>query len=127
MSAKAREMYNLPHGLDGDAWDPRENALSAATYTRKHRSVDNWPTDGRAHPERSIRNRWLGWNAVEVYRVKDTDVKEIKCDVVQEFRDQGYLSGASATLRSPLASNSVYGPRNNRAAWADLWKEPWHP
>ena len=126
-SEKGKEMYNLPYGLDGDAWDPRRNALSAASYTRKHRAVDNWPTDGRAHPERSIRNRMLGWNAVEVYQVKETNVREIKCDVVQRFRDQQYLTGQGATLRSPLASNSVYGPRNNRETWADLWKEPWHP
>ncbi len=126
-SEKAKDLYNLPHGLDGDAWDPRINALSAAPYTRKHPHLDKWPTDGRAHPERSIRNRILGRNALEAYEVTDTNVQEIKCDAVQAMRDQGYLAGAGATLRSPLASNSVYGRRTNRGVLRDLWSRPWSP
>ncbi|HYI44519.1 MAG TPA: hypothetical protein VE174_03535 [Actinomycetota bacterium] len=126
-SEKGKELYNLPHGLDGDAWDPRHNALARSTYVRKHPRVNKWPTDGKAHPERSIRNRILGWNAVEAYRVEDTRINELKCDDVQEFRDQQYLTGSGALLRSPMASNSVYGERTNRGVLHELWANPWSP
>jgi len=32
-----------------------------------HPNVEGWPADGRAHPERSIRNGILGRTAAEVY------------------------------------------------------------
>ena len=48
--------YRYFPGLDGDRFDPRRNALSPSSYTAKHPNVKGWPTDNKAHPERSIRN-----------------------------------------------------------------------
>ncbi len=127
-SEKAKELYNLPYGLNGDAWDPRRNALSGGSYDGRHPAVDNWPRDGRAHPERTIRNRILGRNAAEAYQIDaDRKVNEIKCDKVQEWRDNGYLQGEGFTLRAPLASNSVYGGRTRREVLKELWENPWSP
>jgi len=127
-SEKAKELYNLPHGLDGDAWDPRINALSGRSYDRPHPAVDRWPTDGRAHPERTIRNRIFGRNSAEAYNIDaNAKVKEIKCDAVQEMRDSSYLAGEGALLRSPLASNSVYGERTPAGVMRELWSNPWSP
>jgi hypothetical protein len=90
--------------------------------------VANWPTDGRPHPERTIRNRILGRNAAEVYGIDaDAKIRMIKCDAVQEMRDKGYLEGDGATLRAPYASNSVYGRRTRRGVLKDLWSNPWSP
>lgn len=128
MSPKAKEIYNLPHGLEGDAWDPRLNAHRASSYDNRHPHVDSWPTDGRAHPERSIKNRIFGRNAAEAYGINaDAKLEMIKCDEVQEMRDKGYLEGEGARLRAPLASNSVYGARTRREVMHELWSQPWHP
>ena len=60
-SEEAKEFYNLPYGLDGDRWDPNQNALSGASYPcTGHPNVAGWPRDGRAHPERTIRNGIFG-------------------------------------------------------------------
>ncbi|MFN2525043.1 MAG: hypothetical protein ABR505_02090 [Actinomycetota bacterium] len=127
-SNKAKELYNLPHGLEGDAWDPRRNVHSAGSYAAPHSAVRDWPTDGRPHPERSIRNRIFGRNAAVPYRIDaEQKVAEIKCDAVQEMRDKGYLEGRGALLRAPLASNSVYGRRTRRGVLRDLWSQPWSP
>jgi hypothetical protein len=127
-SPKARELYNLPHGMEGDRWDPRVDCHNPANYRNPHPHVKNWPTDGRAHPERSIRNGVLGRTAAKVYRV-DADKKrnEIDCDEVQEMRDKGYLEGKGATLRAPEASNSVYGERTPKDVLHELWSKPWAP
>jgi uncharacterized protein len=127
-SPKARELYNLPHGLEGDRWDPRLDCHNAANYRKPHPHVRNWPTDGRAHPERSIRNGILGRNAAEAYNIDpDAKTKAINCDKVQDFRDKGYLEGEGPTLRAPLASNSVYGERTPKGVMDDLWANPWSP
>jgi hypothetical protein len=127
-SPKARELYNLPFGLEGDRWDPRFDCHNADNYRYPHPFIENWPTDGKPHPERSIRNGILGRNAAEVYRVDaDAKLNEISCDAVQEFRDRGYLEGEGATLRAPLASNSVYGERTPAGVMHDLWSSPWSP
>ncbi|HEU4481184.1 MAG TPA: hypothetical protein VFS18_04800 [Actinomycetota bacterium] len=127
-SPKARELYNLPHGLEGDAWDPRVHSGEARNYRRGHDVVDNWPTDGKAHPERSIRNRIFGGNAAEAYGIDvNQKIKAISCDKVQEMRDNGYLEGEGPLLRSPLASNSVYGERTPRGVLRELWSNPWSP
>jgi hypothetical protein len=127
-SPKARELYNLPHGLEGDRWDPRVDCHDARNYRHPHPHVRNWPTDGRPHPERSIRNGILGRTAAEVYGVDpDQKINEIKCDAVQEFRDNGYLEGKGGLLRAPMASNSVYGERTPRGVLHDLWSNPWTP
>ncbi|MGH2736643.1 MAG: amidohydrolase family protein, partial [Actinomycetota bacterium] len=127
-SPKARELYNLPHGLEGDRWDPRLDCHDASNYRRAHPHVRNWPTDGRPHPERSIRNGVLGRNAAEAYRIDaDRKVNAIHCDEVQEMRDKGYLDGEGPTLRSPLASNSVYGERTPKDVMHELKSNPWSP
>ena len=127
-SPKARELYNLPHGLEGDRWDPRLNCQDPQTYRRPHPHVKNWPTDGKAHPERSIRNGILGRNAAVAYNIDpDAKLNKIKCDDVQEMRDKGYLQGEGATTRAPMASNSVYGERTPKGVLADLWGSPWTP
>jgi uncharacterized protein len=127
-SPKARELYNLPHGLEGDRWDPRVNCHSGQNYRHPHPAVDNWPTDGRPHPERSIRNGILGRNAATAYRVNaDAKIHAINCDDVQEMRDKGYLEGEGATLRAPHASNSVYGERTPKEVLHELWSKPWAP
>jgi predicted TIM-barrel fold metal-dependent hydrolase len=127
-SPKARQLYNLPQGLEGDRWDPRVDCHDASNYRRPHPHVRNWPTDGRPHPERSIRNGILGRTAAEVYGIDpDQKINEIKCDAVQEFRDNGYLEGGGGLLRAPLASNSVYGERTPRGVLHDLWSSPWSP
>ena len=127
-SPKARELYNLPHGLEGDRWDPRIDCHDGRNYKHPHPHVRNWPTDGRPHPERSIRNGILGRNAAEAYNIDpDAKLNMIKCDDVQEMRDKGYLEGAAATLRSPMASNSSYGERTPEGVLDDLWGSPWTP
>jgi uncharacterized protein len=127
-SDKAKELYNLPHGLEGDAWDPRINAQSGSSYRRPHPHVKNWPTDGKPHPERTIRNRIFGRNAAEAYGIDaDAKLNAIKCDKVQEFRDKGYLEGEGPLLRAPLASNSVYGERTPAGVMHELWSNPWSP
>jgi predicted TIM-barrel fold metal-dependent hydrolase len=128
LSPKARELYNLPHGLEGDAWDPRINCHETSNYRTGHANLPNWPTDGRPHPERSIRNRILGRNAAEAYQIDaDAQIRAIQCDAVQEMRDKGYLEGSGPTLRASLASNSVYGERTRRGVLRELWSSPWSP
>jgi hypothetical protein len=127
-SARARELYSLPHGLEGDAWDPRIDARKPSSYTKPHPHVTNWPTDGRAHPERTIRNRILGRNAADAYQIDpDARIRKIRCDAVQEMRDNGYLEGRGPTQRAPLASNAVYGGRTRREVLTELWSKPWSP
>ncbi|MGH2760634.1 MAG: hypothetical protein ACRDKJ_13880, partial [Actinomycetota bacterium] len=127
-SPRARELYNLPHGLEGDAWDPRVDTRKQSSYREPHPHVGGWPTDGRAHPERSIRNRILGRNAADAYAIDpDAKVRKISCDAVQEMRDSGYLEGSGPTLRASLASNSVYGARTRREVITDLFSKPWAP
>jgi predicted TIM-barrel fold metal-dependent hydrolase len=127
-SPKARALYNLPHGLEGDRWDPRVNCHDGSNYRHRHPHVRNWPTDGRSHPERSIRNGVLGRNAAEAYQIDaDAKIEAISCDAVQQMRDNGYLEGEGATLRSPIASNSVYGQRTPQGVLHDLWSSPWAP
>jgi predicted TIM-barrel fold metal-dependent hydrolase len=127
-SPQARELYDLPHGMEGDRWDPRVDCHDARNYQRPHPHVRDWPIDGKAHPERSIRNGVLGRNAAEVYQVDaDAKINAIRCDDVQEMRDKGYLQGQGALLRAPLASNSVYGERTPRGVLHELWSKPWAP
>lgn len=128
-SEPAKELYNLPHGLDGDGWDPRRNAMSASTYRYPHPQVLGWPTDNRPHPERSIRNRIFGRNAAEVYRVPpEATLTAIRCDDVQALRDEGYLVGrGTPRARAPLASNALYGYRTRRQLFRDLASKPWSP
>jgi hypothetical protein len=55
--------------------------------------VKGWPKDGKAHPERSIRNGILGRNAAKAYGL-DPDAHRgmIAADKVQEMRDAYILN-----------------------------------
>jgi hypothetical protein len=129
MSARAREMYNLPHGLDGDRFDPRINALDAANYHHAHDHVPGWPTDGRSHPERTIRNGIFGRNAAVPYRVDPDESRlKISCDSVEKVRQAYLLRPASEREIAPAASNRILGPRNRRETLALTWPNaPWAP
>jgi uncharacterized protein len=128
MSAKARDLYHLPYGLDGDAWDPRRNALSGSSYLRPHPAVKGWPRDGRSHPERTIRNAIFGRNAARAYRVDaDAQRKAISCDRVQEIRDGYILNDGTALSRAPFSTNRVYGLRTRRDVIHHLTSKPWSP
>jgi uncharacterized protein len=115
LSERAKELYRLPYGLDGDASDPRVNALDAAGYLRPHPHVDGWPVDGRSHPERTIRNAIFGRNAAPLYRVDPGAARrKLSCDDVQKIRDAYYLDQMTPRNRAPLAANQLHGPRTRR-------------
>jgi uncharacterized protein len=119
---KAKEFYNLPHGLDGDAWDPRVNALSAASYRHKHDHVDDWPTDHKAHPERTIRNAIFGRNAATVYKVDpDAHIKKISCDDVQKMRDSYLINPATPKEMRPFATNRMPAGRTPEQVLANTY------
>ena len=127
-SDKAKAFYNLPHGLDGDADDPRENALSAFTYSRRHPVVQDWPTDGRAHPERSIRNAVFGQNAARIYHVDiPRKQQKIKCDEVNKLHDAYIQDPGTPRERAPMRANASYGFRTRREVPRDIFSGPWHP
>ncbi len=114
-SPEAKEFYNLPYGLDGDRFDPRKNALAPDTYRRKHPNVKGWPTDGKAHPERSIRNGILGRNAAKAYGL-DPDAHRgmISGDQVQAMRDAYILNPMTPREQATWRSNRILGPRTRR-------------
>jgi hypothetical protein len=114
-SNEAKELYNLPHGLDGDRWDPRRNALSGGSYHHPHPDVKGWPTDGRSHPERSIRNGILGRNAAEAYGI-DADAHRgmIKFDQVESMRASYIVNAGSPREMATFRSNQMIGPRTRR-------------
>jgi hypothetical protein len=112
---EAKALYNLPYGLDGDRWDPRRNALEGSSYLVAHPNVGGWPTDGRAHPERSIRNGIFGRNAAEAYGIDpDTVRNAISCDDVQKLRDAYILNPMTPKELAPFKTNRIMGPRNRR-------------
>ncbi len=115
-SDEAKALYNLPYGLDGDRWDPTKNALSGASYpSGGHPNVAGWPTDLRAHPERSIRNGIFGRNAAEAYGIDpDATRGAISCDQVQKMRDAYVLNPMTPREQMPLRSNLIAGPRTRR-------------
>jgi hypothetical protein len=128
MSQAAKELYNLPWGLDGDVDDPTKNALDANSYLAAHPAVPGWPKDKKAHPERTIKNGIFGRNAAIAYQINpDLAFNKIKCDDVQKIRDGYLINQYTPTASAPLSSNQVLGPRtaqelvNHRAA------QPWSP
>jgi predicted TIM-barrel fold metal-dependent hydrolase len=122
LTAKACEFYNLPYGLDGDAWDPRVNALSAHSYAHPHRHVSGWPTDHKAHPERTIRNRIFGRNAATVYQVEpDVARHKIHCDDVQKMRDAYLINPATPKEMRPFATNRMPAGRTPQQVLANTW------
>jgi uncharacterized protein len=105
---QGKELYNLPHGLEGDVEDP----------TRKAR-----------RPERTIRNAILGRNAARAYRFNpDARRRKISCDKVNQLRDEGYVNNAGSERESaPLASNTLLGPRTAGEVLKSLAETPWSP
>lgn len=128
-SAEAKELYNLPHGLDGDRFDPTKNALDANSYRRPHPAVRDWPRDGRTHPERTIRNGIFGRNAAVPYRVEpDAQRTFIACDDVQKIRDAYILNRRTPRETNPGASNLMAAPRTRRQLLSSVWPNaPWTP
>ena len=128
MSEQAKQLYNLPYGLDGDVDDPRKNALDANSYVSPHPAVPGWPTDGKSHPERTIRNGIFGRNAAEAYEVDpDAEFKKMSCDDVQKIRDAYHLNQATPKNAAPLASNDILGPRTAQELIAHRAAAPWSP
>jgi predicted TIM-barrel fold metal-dependent hydrolase len=106
-SQEAKELYGLPHGLEGDVEDPTQPA----------------PV-----PERTIRNGILGRNAAEAYRF-DPDARrnDISCDAVNELRRE-YINDLGTKLESaPLRSNVAPGARTRREVLKSLTEGPWSP
>jgi uncharacterized protein len=126
---RAKEFYNLPFGLDGDAWDPRVNALSPHSYRGPHKHIKDWPTDHKAHPERTIRNHIFGRNAAVVYKVDpDAQRKLIHCDDVQKIRDGYLINPATPNEVRPFATNKMPAFRTRSAMLANTWpKAPFTP
>jgi hypothetical protein len=116
-SPEAKEFYNLPYGLDGDRFDPRRNALSGASYNGNP-DVKGWPKDGKAHPERSIRNGILGRNAAKAYGL-DPDAHRgmIAADQVQAMRDAYIINPMTPREMATWRSNRILGPRTKREFW----------
>ena len=106
---RGKELYGLPHGLEGDVEDPTRRA---------------------PRPERTIRNGILGRNAARAYRIDpDRRRRNIACDRVQEMRENGYLRGeaGSEVESAPLASHVAPGPRTRREVLKSLSEGPWSP
>ena len=128
MSAKARELYNLPYGLDGDRFDPRRNTRNPNHY-RGHPALDSWPDDVRSHPERSIRNGIFGRNAAVPYKVDpDANFAKIMCDDVQKIRDGYILNPATPREFAAGRANTMPAPRTRRQLLDGMWPNaPWAP
>lgn len=128
MGSEARDFYSLPYGLDGDADDPRVNALDGGSYLSARPGFDGWPTDGKAHPERTIRNAVFGRNAARAYNI-DPDAKryELKADDVQRYRDSYIVNEATPTASAPYASNQILGPRTPAEVMMERASGPWRP
>ena len=106
-SDEGKELYGLPHGLEGDVEDPTQAAPS---------------------PDRTIRNAILGRNAAAAYGFDpDAERAAIACDKVNELRD-GYLTGVGTERESaPMASNQLLGARTRRELFTSLRDKPWGP
>jgi hypothetical protein len=142
------ESYGLPHAIDGDADDPLKDTRDGASYSASEALAHggDWPSDGKPHPERSIRNWIFGRAAAQVYRV-DADahlydrahlktaldaapsagVAEIPCDKVQKLRDEYIVNQMTPKEMSPLASNQIVGPRTGRELFKMRSEGPWAP
>jgi hypothetical protein len=107
---KGKELYGLPHGLEGDVEDPTRKA----------------PT-----PARTIRNGILGRNVASAYNVDpDKKRRQISCDRVNALRDDEYtLTRANNHLLEtrPFASNVSPGARHWREVWKSITQGPWSP
>jgi hypothetical protein len=132
-SEQAKEFYGLPYGLEGDSKDPTRNCQDASTYLSPHPYVADWPTDGKAHPERSIRNAIFGRNAARAYsygkhQIDPDAVREaISCDRVQSLRDSYLINEATPTMSAPFASNHIIGERTAEGVLKARASGPWAP
>lgn len=130
LSAEAKEFYNLPWGLDGDRFDPMLDAYDASNYlaSSPHPHVPGWPTDGRSHPERSIRNGIFGRNAAVPYRVDpDAQLAAMSCDDVQRIRDAYLINEGTPIEQAPGADNVMPGARTRRQLLKQVASEPFGP
>lgn len=106
---RGKELYGLPHGLEGDVEDPTRRA---------------------PNPARSIRNGILGRNVASAYHFDpDQRFNEIACDEVTRLKDEGYVTAPSGDERegAPLATNELHGPRTRREAIKSIYSGPWSP
>jgi predicted TIM-barrel fold metal-dependent hydrolase len=105
---EAKELYKLPHGLDGDVEDPTQPAPS---------------------PARTIRNAILGRNAAEAYNIDpDLQRNRIDCDDVNSLRKSDYLKDiGELTESAPLRENKMHGARTRREVLKELREGPWAP
>jgi len=106
---RGKELYGLPHGLQGDVEDPTRKA---------------------PRPERTIRNAILGRNAARAYRIDVSERRRsISCDAVNDLREGAYLVGEPGSEResAPLASHLAPGPRTRREVLRSLHESPWSP
>jgi hypothetical protein len=130
------DFYGLPYAIDGDVDDPGVDTRDWSGYTASSPNagvIPGWPTDGRPHPERSIRNGIFGRNAAEVYRVDanlhlyDRSKYPIACDDVQKIRDGYILNQQTPKEMAPLASNTLFGARTKSELMRSRAESPWAP
>ena len=126
---KAKEFYNLPYGLNGDRFDPMRNALDPNSYTAPHPAYSDWPTDRRAHPERTIRNGIFGRNSAVPYRVSpDLVRRKIHTDAVQKIRDAYLLNPMTPNGMNAGAALRMTAARTPAQLRAQVWPNaPWTP
>lgn len=130
------DFYRLPYAVDGDADDPLVDTRNLNNYTPTSSNaglIPGWPTDSRAHPERSIRNWIFGRSAAQVYQVDadahllDRTNNSILCDDVQKIREAYILNQMTPKEQVPLASNQLIGPRTRRELIKMRKEQPWGP
>jgi uncharacterized protein len=108
-TAKGKELYGLPYGMEGDVEDPTRRA---------------------PHPSRTIRNGILGRNVAKAYKVDpDKKRRQISCDQVNALRDdETTLTRSNHLLETrPYASNVAPGARTRREVWKSITEGPWSP
>lgn len=132
------DSYGLPYAIDGDYDDVGVDTRDYTNYTPSSPNagvVAGWPTDGKPHPERSIRNAIFGRNAARVYiresiadeHALDRQIHAIKCDDVQKIRDGYILNQMTPKEQAPLASNTLIGPRTKGELVKMRADQPWGP
>jgi hypothetical protein len=125
-------------GMDSDYEIPELSAFDADSYRPGSATFPSvrpasWPTDGRAHPERTIRNQAFGRTAARVYsspaKPIDPDAfhGKMSCDDVQKIRDGYILNQQTPKEMVPLASNQIHGPRTPAALMKMRAEQPWAP
>jgi hypothetical protein len=152
------DTYRLPFGLNGDRWNPQALALDALPYTagtsicdamvaifgeQSASNPEGWPTDGRKHPERTIRNGIFGRNAAKAYGVDlDGPAATVSCEKLNGYRanywynqytdtnrqsDTHRYSADPYLYRVAPSSNMMPGPRSRAAVDALRKKDGWVP